>query len=518
MATLVLSLAAAPFGRAASPPNENMWEAVNASSLNPAAKRLIVPAIYRTVRVDNAALAQTLAAAPMEFTRDAAANPGIIYLPMPDGTMARFRFEESPIMEPGLAAKFPGFKTYRAQGIDDPAASSRFDWLPTGFHAIILSPSGTVLIDPYAQDDTTNYITYWKRDAANLAKPFRCDFVNPAGGAEPARGGDLAPAVVSGTQLRTYRLALACTVEYATAVGSNTVAGALAAEVLIMNRVNGVYEREVAIHYNIIGNNNLITYAADNLSCGGPCTTTNDPYTNNDGATMLDENNANINAVIGAANYDIGHVFSTGGGGIAELNVVCGANKAGGVTGSSNPVGDPFAIDYVAHEMGHQWSGLHTFNSTTGSCGGGNRSGSAAYEPGSGITIMAYAGICGNQNLANHSIDTFHVKSLEEIVAFSQTGGGNTCAVTTATGNTPPTVTGPGNFTIPKNTPFSLTAAATDPNGDSLTYDWQEYDLGAATTATPNTDADGCAQAHFAALFAHDRRNANLPVAPVHIE
>jgi len=490
-AVLVLCLAGFAFG--AAQPSEHMWRSVDQRSLDPAAKRLIVPSIYRTVQLDVAALQQTLAAAPMEFTQEAAHNPGIIYLPMPDGTMARFRFEESPIMEPALAAKFPGLKTYRAQGIDDPAASSRFDWLPTGFHAIILSPAGTVLIDPYAQDDTTNYITYWKKDAANLAQAFRCDFRDPEGSPEPARSG-LAPAVVSGTQLRTYRLALACTVEYATAVGSNTVAGALAAEVLIMNRVNGVYERDVSIHMNIIANNNLITYAADNLSCGGACTTANDPYTNNSGSTMLGENQTNINNVIGSANYDIGHVFSTGGGGIAQLSVPCGGSKAMGVTGLGSPIGDPFAIDYVAHEMGHQWGANHTFNSTTGSCGGGNRSGGSAYEPGSGITIMAYAGICGNQNLGNHSIDTFHVKSLESIVTYSQSGGGNACAVTTATGNTPPTVTGPGNFTIPKNTPFSLTAVATDPNGDSLTYDWQEYDLGAATTAVPNTDADGIAK------------------------
>ena len=169
-AAFILTLAAAPFGRAASQPNERMWQDVAASSLDPAANRLIVPAVYRTVRLDQTALAQALAAAPMEFTREASVNPGIIYLPMPDGTMARFRFEESPVIEPGLAAKFPNLKTFRAQGIDDPAASARFDWLTTGFHAIILSPSGTVLIDPYAKGDTTNYITYWKRDAANLAE------------------------------------------------------------------------------------------------------------------------------------------------------------------------------------------------------------------------------------------------------------------------------------------------------------------------------------------------------------
>jgi N-acetylneuraminic acid mutarotase len=492
VSTFLLLVAAVIPGQAASQPDPKMWQNVDQSSLDPAADRLIVPAIYRTVRVDNAALAQALAAAPMEFTAAASNNPGIIYLPMPDGTLARFRFEESPIMEPGLAAKLPTFKTYRAQGIDDPTASARFDWVSTGFHGMILGASGTVLIDPYARGNTTDYITYWKRDAANTAEAFRCNFKDP-GSPEPART-DVAPAVTSGTTLRTYRLALACTVEYATAVGGNTRAGAAAAEVTAMGRVNGVYERDLAIHMNIIANNLLITYAADNTSCGGPCTTTNDPYTNDDGEVMLGENQTNINAVIGSANYDIGHVFSTGGGGIAQLAVPCGGSKAMGVTGLPNPVGDGFWIDFVAHEMGHQWGANHTFNGTVSNCGGGNRSATSAYEPGSGITIMAYAGICGNQNLAAHSIDTFHVKSLESIVAYSQTGQGNGCAVPTATGNTAPTVTGPGNFTIPKGTPFTLTASATDPNGDSLTYDWEEYDLGPGTNAVPNTDADGLAK------------------------
>src|SRR5207247_2145190 len=159
---------------------------------------------YRTVRLDRAALLQALAGAPMEFTTNATQNP-ISYLPMPDGTMARFRFEESPIMQPGLAAKYPSFKTYRAQGIDDPTATARVDWLPSGFHAIILAPSGTVLIDPYAQGNTTGYITYWKKDAANLAQPWECEVKGVNFPPSPATTG-APPLVKSGTQLRTYRL------------------------------------------------------------------------------------------------------------------------------------------------------------------------------------------------------------------------------------------------------------------------------------------------------------------------
>ena len=496
IATAMLLLALAPFGKATSQVSE-MWQNVEERSLDQNARRVIVPMTYRTVRLDRSVLTGLLASAPMEFTRHPSQNP-IITLPMPDGSLARFRFEQSPVVESGLSDKFPELKmTYRAQGVDDPTATSRFDWLPSGFHGIVLSPAGTILIDPYAFGNTTDYITYWKRDAANTAGDFECHFDDSQLPSLRDAGSPM-PLVTSGSTLRTYRLALAATNEYCVAVGSNTVAGSLAAQVVVMNRVNGVYERDVAIHMNIVANNNLIVYAGDNNSCGGPCNSSNDPYTNGNGSTMLGQNQTTCNNVIGSANYDIGHVFSTGGGGIAGLGVVCGSSKANGVTGQSLPLGDGFSIDYVAHEMGHQFGANHTFNGTSGNCGGGNRSGSHAYEPGSGITIMAYAGICGNQDLAAHSIDTFHLDSLNAIVSFTQGGSGDSCDVPTATGNTPPTVTGPGNFNIPRDTPFVLTASATDPNGgDVITYDWQEFDLGASTTAVPNTDSDGNARPIF---------------------
>lgn len=488
--------------------DEGIWTRVDSGNLRKSAvERTYTPERFAAFSLNKEILRQLLDKAPEEFT---GGGDLILSLPMPDGTLARFAVEHSLVVEAGLLKKFPELgATYRGQGIDDPTATVRFDLLPSGFHAYILSSTGTTVVDPFSANMPDVYMSYFKSDARKTEE-FTCE-VDDSGFAsisevksakrEERFVPEAAPEVISGTQLRTYRLALAGNWEYCNAAGAGTTAGCLAAQVVTMNRVNGVYERDLAIHMNLVANNNLIVFATDNTAaCGGvACTTNNDGYTNGTGTTMLSENRTKLDAVIGTANYDIGHVFSTGGGGVASLRVPCTASKAQGVTGRGSPVGDPFDIDYVAHEMGHQWGGNHTFNGAVGSCSGGNRSAANSYEPGSGITIMAYAGICGTQDLALNSIDTFQVRSLEEIVAYSQTSTGNNCAVTTSTGNTPPTVTGPGNFTIPIQTPFSLTASATDPDGDALTYDWQQYNTGGSTgtTLVPNSDGDGTARPIF---------------------
>jgi len=483
----VIAFAAIP-SEAAAPPSANalgatLWQdesSVAARAAGDDSFRVLTPGAYRTLQLDGPAFTAIADGAPLErgayATAGAQATGAILALPLPEGGFGRFNVERSPIMADALAAQFPEIRTYRAQGIDDRTATARIDWTPAGLHAMVLSSKGTIFIDPQTKGDTARYVAYYSKDYRRRVAPgFSC---RVAGKGITPRTTEAAAATditiqSPGSLLQRYRLALAATGEYTQFFGG-TVSGAMSAIATTMNRVNGVYERELAVRMVLVANNASIVYT--NAST--------DPYTNNDGGAMLGQNQSNLNAVIGSANYDIGHVFSTGGGGVAFLGAVCGSSKAGGVTGSGSPVGDAYDIDYVAHEMGHQFGGNHTFNGTTGSCNG-NREASAAYEPGSGSTIMPYAGICGAEDLQPHSDAYFHAKSLLEMSAFLASGGAS-CDQATTTGNTPPTVEAGPSFTIPSRTPFTLTASGSDANGDTLTYGWEEYDLGAASP--PNTD------------------------------
>lgn len=455
---------------------DGVWGDVEATKIAKTGTRAIVPQSYRLLALDHVALKRVLDAVPLE---DTGATGVSLALPLPNGKFVEFSVVESPIMAPELAAKFPKLKTYLGTGIDDPTASLRFSVTPQGLHAQILSATGTWYIDPYQNGDNRHYISYARKDYTKAAtvEPFTChfnDFLQP----QPKLHQSLVPTKISsGTQRRTYRVAIAATGEY-TEFHGGTVETALDAIVVALNRVNGLYERDVAVRMILVADTDQIIYTD----------AATDPYTNDDGGTMLDENQANLDAVIGTANYDIGHVFSTGGGGVATTGPCDDNYKAMGVTGSSEPIGDPFYVDYVAHEMGHQFGANHTFNSVLESCGGGNRNAATAYEPGSGSTILAYAGICGTDDLQPNSDAHFHGVSIQEIVQYI-TSDGNVCAVKTNTSNTLPTVdAGPNGtpaYTIPKNTPFQLTGTASDVNGDALSYDWEEFDLGPA--GSPNS-------------------------------
>jgi hypothetical protein len=476
--SLCLLVIATTASRAQQPSGDAMWHYIghesndtkvplNAVASSPRAPTTTLRA-YGRFAASDALIVATLSSAPVEYS---SAGPLVMTIPLPDGGVERVAVQESSIFSPELQAQYDYVHTYVVHGVDDRTLTGRLDHTPAGFHAMLISARGVLFVDP-AGDQPNEYVSYWKADATG--DPLRCD----VHGDEVLPGKDdllafdgpvIAPLGLNpaGGQLRTYRLALSATGEYTqffdgnppTAGTPNTVAQIATT----INRVTGVYEREVQIRLNLTTTRIFLDPATD-------------PFMSGDFRT---ENQTALDANPGNANYDIGHVLHRANlGGVASLGVVCVAgSKARGFTSRNNPTGDPFDIDFVAHEVGHQFSGNHTWTSNSGSCADATQFvAGAAYEPASGSTIMSYAGICSPDDVQPNSDAYFHTRNYDEILAFRTSGNGSTCGTVTNTGNAAPAIDAGADCTIPRNTPFTLTATGSDPDG--ITFNWEQFDAG----------------------------------------
>ncbi|MNK45752.1 Ser-Thr-rich glycosyl-phosphatidyl-inositol-anchored membrane family protein [compost metagenome] len=402
----------------------------------------------------------------------------VLKFPNASGKIIDYVVMEAPVMEQALSDKYPGIKSYVGFEKGNRENTIRFSLSPfDGINVMYFDNWEVSYLDTYSNDAST-FIVYKRSDLPTNPERFNCDFdqanLHVEHAEEPV---SLAPIVRDG-MLRKYRLALSSTVEYSNfhinraslSNGSTEQkkAAVLAAMNASMTRVNGVYEKTVSLTMVMIANNDLlISVDVDAYEPG---------FTNNDGFALLGENQAFTDATVGNSSYDIGHIFSTGGGGVAALQSPCSPNrKAQGVTGSGVPLNDAFNIDYVAHEIGHQFGGNHTFRANSGSCAGNANNGTAV-EPGSGSTIMAYAGICGaTNNIQSRSDAYFHSVSVNEMYTFISRV--TDCSVKTANNNAVPTADAGADYTIPNGTAFVLTGAGTDPDGDALTYLWEQTDF-----------------------------------------
>ncbi|MGV3695460.1 reprolysin-like metallopeptidase [Flavobacterium sp.] len=453
----------------------SIWKPVKESDLasEPKVKRSSSPKTFELFELDLDALKASLQTAPMRDSKGK--SKLIIELPGAEGQLEHFRVVETPCMEVALAAKYPMIKTYAAQGIEDPTAVARFSVTQFGLHSMTLSgEKGTVFIDQYTED-RSNYIVYSKSNLVKGDNNFTCltdQGINlPSLGDVHGKNGNVALST-DDSKLRTYRLAQSCNAEYGNIfAGSGTDAqkraNIQAQMAITVNRVNGVYERDLAITLIFIANNDQLIYFGDVNS---------DPW---DGEYNT-QTGITIDATVGFDSYDIGHNFNTDGGGNAGcIGCICSTNdnpdsgfhKGTGMTGMDTPTGDPFDIDYVAHEMGHQFGGFHVQSSS------GCRSGSGLteVETGSGSSIMGYAGICP-ANVQNNSDDYFGYVNIRDISANVKTGTSSSCPQITNFTNNPPAANAGKDYVIPKSTAFMLTATASDPDGDAITYNWEQND------------------------------------------
>ena len=427
------------------------------------------PAAPRTFRLDDHACSGLLQDAPLERSAAARTSPRVLTLPMPDGTYARFRVEESPVLADAMAAAQPGTRTYVAQGLDDPTHSARLGRTALGFHAIVVTPDDFVFVERATSGPGDLYVSFRRSDLP-APEGLECG-VDPAE-ARALPGTPVAAALPSGATLHAFDLAIVTTGEFTSFYG--TTALAQAAVAVHVNQVNAIFEREVAIRFRLVC---LRTYA-DRVT---------DPFTNPDvvDGLLLSQSNETLGLTCGAGAYQVGHLFhrrTTGEGfvgrGRAQFGTVCGGLKGRAASTATRPDWPQFVVDLVPHEIAHQFNANHTYNSQAGGCV--ERFGSAAFEVGAGTTILSYACAgCTGEDPPGCADAYFHTHSLGEITTFRDDYA--ICGARTATGNTPPTVDAGPDRTIPRETPFTLAATGSDADGDALTWTWEQYDLGAAS-------------------------------------
>ncbi|NNF85832.1 MAG: T9SS type A sorting domain-containing protein [Winogradskyella sp.] len=432
-----------------------------------------MPTEYTLYSVDLFSVKSKLQNAPLrsQFFGD---SPNIVNIPDANGKLENYRVLDAEILHPDLAELVPNIKSYVGKSIDTPGKYARFSVSQAGFHAQIFEPGkSTFFIDPYTADKTV-YIAYKRDDLVDNSNDiFSCETDNTMQNKlQTLQNRQLvAPTSTNDKTLRTFRLAMSCTGEYgALFIGSATTdfdkkTNILAQINITMTRVNGIYEKEMGITYQIVPNNFKIMYY------DGATDPWDGEYNDKTQEVIDDPVNG-----IGDPNYDIGHNFNTDGGGNAGcIGCVCNSgNKGSGMTGRSNPTGDSFDVDYVAHEIGHQMGGYHTHNGTALCLKSGNNT---EVEPGSGSSIMGYAGICPGQDVQDNSDDYFNFVNIRDISANIQGGVSSVCPTETPIANNPPqdVEAGPEYF-IPVGTAFILTGSATDPDGDVLTYTWEQND------------------------------------------
>ncbi|EGU50553.1 hypothetical protein VINI7043_11771 [Vibrio nigripulchritudo ATCC 27043] len=452
------------------PSSAQFWlETVEHSSASEADRqRYIKPAKFRLIQLEldqlKYHLNQTVTAST-DLVNERAASVDLS-IPLPNGGYETFVVAPNQVLPAELAARYPGIKTFSGTSAETNNTRIVLDYTLQGFHAMVTSEKyGTFYIDPYESGNTRTYISYFKKDY-HKTKDLRLieetlthsdSQLNNAPSFRSGRSGfgtsDMYP-------LRTYRLAIATTYEYSRFHGG-TKQSVMSAVATTINRVNEIYERDLAIRLQLIPTTDQL-FSLD----------VNDYYTNNRSDLMQGESQIVIDNVIGQQGYDVGHLFSATGGGSALIGSVCTRGKGSGVSGLGMPMGDAFDIDIVAHEIGHQFGAEHTHNT------GCNRVSYNAVEPGSGSTIMGYAGVCG-PNVQVNSDAMFHSYSIGNVRHFMDRGYGSGCGTSEMSLNTPPVVRAGPDVTIPKETPFVLTGSAADTEDQaSLTYSWEQIDRG----------------------------------------
>lgn len=484
MRKIYLLLPAMLFWQAIIAQERNFWTPVNETALR---KNLFVerarPVAYKLFQLQESALKAGLLTSPSEKNVQVAASPFLITIPNPDGVLEQYRIVEASVMDPALAARYPDIKSYVGKGVQNPLSTVRFDISPQGFHGMVLSSgTPTFYIDPIDKS-TRSYIIVSKKDMGTMPQ-FKC-FTEEENNKKTSFSGSGPERLnnADDANLRTYRLAVAASGEYSARWLSGEEPDDAARRAVVLAaintnlvRANAIFERDFGLRLLLIANNDDIIY----LNAG------TDPFTSTDAGVLNNQVEAVMNSEIGAANYDIGHLVTELGdyGKAGCIGCVCSGDntKGRGMTSRGNwNSGNGFEEYILVHEMGHQFDANHTFSHD-------DEGTIAQVEPGSGNTIMSYAGITGpSTDIQPLMDDYFHAISIQQATDYIKS---QACNAGGASGNSTPTANAGADYTIPKSTPFILTGTATDADaGDVLTFNWEQMDVAPSFPWLPATTA-----------------------------
>lgn len=431
-------------------------------------------------------------------------SPGSnLQIPLPDKSFLHVRLEEMAVLAPALAEKYPGLKTYRLISTKDEAVIGRLEQAAGKLSAFVRIGGETVVMELAADqaDPVYRVATEEQLHAKGAMPEHQCHLDDYAGLSAHHENTIANRSTTDLTQkLVTYRLAVSATLAFTNHHGG-TRQGAMAAITKTVNRINHIFERDAGIRFQLVANTDqLIVTAADENPLSGQLD------------TMLFQNQGFTDSIIGRDNYDIGHVFNISTGGLAFVHGACKPNnKAMGISGHVSGAGDAYDIDFVAHEIAHQFGATHTFGGANGWCASTERNRFSAYEPGSGSSIMSYAGLCGSDNLQDTADALFHIGSIRQMVRHRDNALQQQCGVAVDNANTAPEVDAGSDYVIPAYTAFALTGVANDLDGDALHYNWQQTDTG--LEAGVNTDTGD--NALYRSYLASDNKQRIFPAMNV---
>ena len=468
---------------------KEVWTEVSKSNFKQTTQAEI-PAEAKAFKLDLATIKQVLSSTPKRGEVLPANSNVILNFPNSNGDLESFRIIEASVMAPELQAQFPNIRSYAGQGVENPSSTIRFSISDKKGITSMRRAEGmrVSFIEMFSNQDEV-YVAF---DRSNTTKSdFACDTDEQFGQKMKGNVANASKDADTGT-FHTFRLALSCTGEYGAGAGGGTEAGVMAEFNATMTRVNGIFENDFATTMIMIANESDIIH----LDAG------TDPYTGN----LNGELQAHLTAVIGEANYDIGHVFSQAGnnGNAGCIGCICvDGQKGSAFTQSTVPTGVDFDVDFVAHEMGHQYGGNHTFTQ-------GNEGTGANLEPGSGSTIMGYAGITGATDVQPHSDPYFHYFNIEQVTAHVASRTCDTEAVLT---QATPTANAGADYTIPSGTAFKLTGVGTVDGAGAITYCWEQSDIGGPGNTHPSsTDTSGPSFRSLNPTASPTRYFPNLPM------